>query len=128
MLYNPSLNGSGNRDTGGNQGDGLVASDGGVSSALVSSSGFTKRSSGYGGPFSGSDGLLDLFDNQQLDNQFDSASTPGNLVQIGQIPMGNDTTFVLALGFGENPSQALSNATNSLSTPFASHVSAYQNG
>jgi glucoamylase len=124
VLYNPSLNGSGNRDTAATQGNGLVSSDGGVASALVVSSGFTRRSSGYSG--SSSDGLRDLFDNKQLDNEFDSALSPGNIVQIGQIPVGGDTTFVLASGYGDNRDHALATANASLGSPFSNHVTAYQ--
>jgi len=126
VLFNPSLDGSGNRDTAASQGNALVASDGEVATALVTSAGFVKRSSGYSG--TPSDGFQDLLDNGQLDNQFDSASTPGNVVQIGQIPVGGDTTLVIALGFGNDPNQALTNANASLATPFAQHKTNYQNG
>ena len=44
VLYNPSLSNSGMGDTAATSGGALVASDGGVASALMSSSGFLKMS------------------------------------------------------------------------------------
>jgi glucoamylase len=126
LLYDPSLDNSGLGDTGATSGNALVANDGSVASALVSSIGFTKMSSGYSG--TSSDGLVDLRAHKQLSALFDSASTPGNLVQIGQINVGNDTTFTLALGFGATRSDAASNASASLAAGFAAVRNAYENG
>ena len=56
VVYNPSLNNSGSGNTAANQGDALVASD----------------------------GLVDLNADKRLENLFDSASTPGEIVQIGR--------------------------------------------
>ncbi|GAB2755974.1 glucan 1,4-alpha-glucosidase [Amycolatopsis magusensis] len=125
-LYNPSLNNSGMGDTGATSGGQLVASDGPVSSALAASTGFTKLTSGYSG--SASDGYVDLSGNHALDTQYDSASTPGNLVQLGQIPVGTDTTFTLALGFGDNRGAASANASASLAGGFAAADTAYRSG
>jgi glucoamylase len=49
VLYNPSLSGSGMGDTAATEGDALVASDGDVASALVSSMGFAVTTNGYSG-------------------------------------------------------------------------------
>lgn len=126
VLYNPSLNNTGGGDTGASTGGQLVASDGPVSSALVASTGFTKLTNGYGG--TSSDGYVDLSGNHVLDNQYDTANTPGNLVQLGQIPVGADTTFTLALAFGANRTEASANGAASLSAGFASVSASYHNG
>lgn len=133
VLYNPSLNNSGRCDKGATLGKALVAIDEGgcgenlvVASALVSSSGFSQTSNGYSG--SSSDGLVDLSANKHLSTLFDTASTPGNLVQIGQLDMGKDTTVTLALGFGATQAEAASNAGASITAGFAAVRSSYENG
>jgi len=126
VLYNPSLNNTGGGDTGASSGGRLVASDGPVASALAASTGFSKLSNGYGG--TPSDGWIDLSGNHVLDNQYDTANTPGNLVQFGQIPVGTDTTFTLALAFGANRTDASNNATASLSAGFDALDTSYRNG
>jgi glucoamylase len=126
VLYNPSLNNSGSGDTGASSGGQLVASDGPVSSALASSVGFTKMTSGYSA--SASDPLTDLTGNNSLDSLYDTANTAGNLVQMGQIPVGTDTTFTLALGFGSDRATASGNASASLSAGFAAANTSYQSG
>lgn len=125
-LYNPSLGNSGKGDTAATSGDALMASDGPVASALVSSAGFAKMSSGYSGTTS--DGLADLNKHKKLTSVFDTASTPGNVVQIGQIAIGGDTTFTLALGFGDSRANAVSNAKASLAAGFAAVRRKYENG
>lgn len=133
-LFNPSLAGSGAGDTGAwDAGSGaLVASDGSpvfgstVASALKSSAGFTAHSSGYGG--TSSDGLADLRANRRLTGQYDTASGAGNVVQTAQVPVGSDTTFTLALGFGADRASAASAASASLSSGFAAAESSYTSG
>jgi glucoamylase len=126
VLYNPSLGNSGMGDTGATAGNVLVASDGGIASALASSPGFTQASNGYSGV--ASDGLADLRAHKHLTTLFDQASTPGNVVQIGRIPVGGDTTFTLALGFGATRAEATANANASLAAGFAAVRSAYESG
>lgn len=126
VLYNPSLRNSGMGDTAATSGHALVASDGDVASALASSSGFIKTSNGYSG--TPSDGYQDLRIHGSLNSQFDSASAPGNVVQIGQISVGNDTTFTLALSFGSGRSEASANAEASLAIPFAQQRASYEEG
>lgn len=126
VLYNPSLNNSGKSDTAATSGDALVASDGPVASALVSSIGFTKMSNGYSG--TSSDGLIDLNADKQLTSVFDTASTSGNVVQIGQVGVGDDTTFTLALGFGSSRPDAATNAKASLAAGFAAVKQKYADG
>ncbi|AXB47943.1 glucan 1,4-alpha-glucosidase [Amycolatopsis albispora] len=125
-LYNPSLNNSGMGDTGATANGQLVASDGPVSSALAASTGFSKLTSGYSG--SASDGYVDLSGNHVLDAQYDSAPASGNLVQLGQIPVGTDTTFTLALGFGGNRAAASATASASLTGGFTAADTAYRSG
>lgn len=126
VLYNPSLSGSGMGDTAATEGDALVASDGDVASALVSSMGFAVTTNGYSG--TSSDGLYDLSDNRNLDTTYDSASVPGNVVQFAQVRVGNDTTFALALGFGTTRQEAAANARASLASSFAAKQADYENG
>lgn len=125
-LYNPSLANSGMGDTAATASGALVANDGNIASALVSSATFAQTSNGYSGR--ASDGLVDLRANEHLTTVFDQASKPGNVVQIGQIPVGNDTTFTLALGFGASRVEAAANANASLTAGFAAVRSAYENG
>jgi glucoamylase len=128
VLYNPSLNGGGANDTGAwDAGQGaLEASDGSVASALKASVGFTAHSTGYSG--SSSDGYSDIAAHRSLTNQYDTASTPGNVVQTAQVPVGTDTTFTLALGFGADRASAAATAAASLNRGFASAESAYRSG
>ncbi|KGI81041.1 glucoamylase [Actinopolyspora erythraea] len=111
-LYNPSLNGSGMGDSGATSEGTLVASDGEVASALASSNGFGAATSGYSG--TASDGYRDLETDHRLDNHYDRAAEPGNLVQTARIPVGTDSTFTLALGFGADRAAAKSTARAAL--------------
>ncbi len=134
VLYNPSLAGGAGGDTGGWDGGGLVASDTGtpfgaplpVASALTASTGFTAHSSGYSG--TGSDGYQDLLAHHTLTNQYDTAGAGGNIVQIGRLPVGTDTTVTLALGFGPDRTAAGANAAASLGAGFATVEPAYRSG
>ncbi|PYV26037.1 MAG: glucan 1,4-alpha-glucosidase [Acidobacteria bacterium] len=126
VFYNPSLNNSGMGDSAATSGSALVASDGNVASALASSSGFVKMTSGYSGTMS--DGSVDLSAHKHLEGLFDSASAPGNVVVTGQITAGSDTTFTLALGFGSTREEAVANANASLGTSFATQRSSYESG
>lgn len=75
---------------------------------------------------------MDLRANRRLSSLFDSASTPGNVVQIGQIngniSAGNGTTFTLALGFGGTREVAASDARALLAAGFAAVRAKYENG
>jgi glucoamylase len=126
VLHNPSLAGSGMGDTAATLGNALVASKGAIADALISSVGFAQTSNGYSG--AASDGLVDLRANKHLTMLFDSASTPGNVVQIGQVSVGNDTTFTLALGFGASRAEAAANANASLAAGFPAVSSTNANG
>ncbi|HTE69526.1 MAG TPA: glucan 1,4-alpha-glucosidase, partial [Actinomycetes bacterium] len=131
-LYDPAVRNSSLHDTAFRRGSGsdvaLLTSDGPVASALVSSSGFARTSSGFVGA---SDGWTDLAADRQLDWDYDSA-TDGNVLQTGEIPLktGPDdaTMFTLALGFGDSASGAESSARASLARTFPLRAAAYQNG
>lgn len=111
-LYNPSLNNSGTGDTGDTVNGQLVAGDGPVASALAASTGLSATTNGYSG--TSSDGWQDLMAHHTLTARYDAADIPGNLVQTAQIPVGTDTTFTLALGFGGSRAEAATNASTSL--------------
>ncbi len=135
-LYNPSLAGGGGGDTGGWDGThaALVAGDTQtlfgsplpVATALKTSVGFVAHSTGYSG--TASDGYLDLAADRRLDNQYDTATVGGNIVQTAQIPVTTDTTFTVALGFGPDRTTAVAAADASLGSGFAAAESTYRTG
>src|SRR5438046_1226050 len=128
VLENPSLAGGGAGDTAGWDGafGALVASDGSVAAALKASVAFAAHSSGYSG--TASDGYQDVAAHRTLANRYDTAAAPGNVVQIAQVPVGTDTTFTLALGFGADRGSAAAAASASLTTGFAAIESGYRAG
>lgn len=126
VLFNPSLDNSGMGDTGAVSDGMLVGSDGPVSSALAVSGGFGAMSNGYSG--TPSDGYQSLTRTHKLAPSYDSVTTPGNLVQTAQIPVGTDTTFTLALSFAGSRSDAQSAASASLTDGWATVSTDYQSG
>ncbi|MGB8383558.1 MAG: glycoside hydrolase family 15 protein [Dermatophilaceae bacterium] len=138
-LYNPSLAGGGGHDTGSwdATNGALVASDSQtlfaaplppvpVASSLQSSVGFVRHSTGYSG--TPSDGYQDIAAHKQLTHQYDRAAVGGNITQTAQIPVGADSTFTLALGFGPDTGRATSTARESLTAGFSAAESAYRSG
>ncbi len=107
-VYDPALGNSRGGDEGRTDGGALVASDGGVSSALVGD--FAATSSGFAGV---SDGHTDLRDGR-MDWHYRSAGA-GNLVQTAQLRGGHS---VLALSFAGSPTAALGTARQSLRAGF----------
>ncbi|MEV8510368.1 glycoside hydrolase family 15 protein [Actinoplanes sp. NPDC051475] len=107
-IYDPALGNSRGGDSGRTSGGALLATDGGVSSALAGS--FTATSSGFAGT---SDGLTDLRDGR-MDWRYSSA-TAGNLVQTAAL-RGPHTT--LALAFAGSAADALTTARQSLRDGF----------
>lgn len=97
-----------------------------VDSALAVSTGFSAHDNGYSG--TASDCYSDVSAHRTLTNQYDSLSGAGNAVQCGQIGVGSDTTFTVALGYGGSTSAAETAAQNSLSTGFAGIESTYRSG
>jgi glucoamylase len=122
VYYDPSLNNSGLHDSAWTQGDALVASDAGKTSALLSSTGFIETTNGYLGT---SDGLTQLRAGGRLVNQYPRAAD-GNAVQVARVHGGQP--FTLALGFGQGTEEALTNARASLQKGFARVRAAYESG
>lgn len=120
--YDPSLKNSGMHDTGWTKGDALLASDAGVASALVSSSGFAEMTNGYLGT---SDGLLQLKRARAITENYDQAEN-GNVVQVARIR--EPRTFTLALAFGSSAGEALMNARASLARGFSEARRDYESG
>ena len=128
--YLPQLNNDGMGNTGGTDsasGD-LTASNGTVSSALASSTGFSQTSTGYSG--AASDPSAQLASSHALTATYSSASTAGHIVQVGQIPVAasGSTTFTLALGFDSSQSAAISDAAASLTAGFSSLETSFESG
>ena len=131
VLYDPAIGNSTLHDTATRSGSGtdmaLIANQGTLAaSALVSSSGFARTSNGFVGK---SDGWADLKAHHRLEWNY-STARDGNVLQTGEIPLGEDgkATFTLALGFGQSPQEAESTARASLAQPFSTQQSAYQEG
>jgi len=134
-LYDPSLSNGGDNDTATSQNGQLLATDGKVASALVSAPGFGQTSSGYKG--TSSDGWIDLSSPNSsspiysLDSSYDSASSPGNVVQIGKTTLtglSGSQDLTLALGFEGTTSGALNAAQGSLGTGFDKAQTDYVGG
>jgi glucoamylase len=127
-LYDPSLTNDGMDDHGRTTGRTLVASDGKVSSALVSSPRFGATSTGYLGT---SDGWQDLRKDQRLDHTYGHAG-PGNIVQIGRITgltgRAGHRAARLSLGFGKTAATARRTAHAARSTAFRATQARYDRG
>ncbi|HEY5753259.1 MAG TPA: glucan 1,4-alpha-glucosidase [Chthoniobacterales bacterium] len=131
-LYDPAIGNSSLHDTASRSGNGsnvaLLASDGSAASALVSASGFVRTSSGFVGT---SDGWTDLVADHRLDWNYDTAPD-GNVLQVGELPLetkaGRETSFTLALAFGNSAANAELTARASLRLPFVAHAAAYALG
>jgi glucoamylase len=124
-LYNPSL-GNADADIAHTAGHTLVASGGGVATALTSSLAFSTTTSGYSGE--ASDGFTQLVANHKLTGVYDSASSPGNIVQTAEIPVSRDTTFMLSLGFGASDAEAQTTSAASVLAGFTNRESVYNSG
>jgi glucoamylase len=134
VLYDPSLDNSGDDDTATSQNGQLLASDrdgnsdGGVASALVGAPQFEQTSNGYKGK---SDGWVDLQRNYKMDWSFGSASKPGNVVQTAKTALtglSGSQHLTLSLGFGGTTSGALNEAQGSLRNGFQKAETDYQAG
>ena len=127
VLYDPSLSGNGDDDSGSTVGSALVASDAKSASALVASPQFTKTSSGYLGT---SDGWTDLSSHYSMDWNYTSAPD-GNVVQTGRMELtgkAGSQDATLALGFGTSASTALTAANAALAGGFDAAQAAYESG
>lgn len=136
LLVNPSMAGGGANDSAwwdGTNGallasgtETLFGSSLTAVSALKVSSGFLAHDDGFSGR--PSDCYVDLSADKVLNNQFDNVSGTGNVVQCGQIGVGADTTFTVALGYGSSSSSAIAAANASLASGFTSVESSYRSG
>ena len=127
VLYDPSLDNGGDDDTATRSGARLLASDGGVASALVTAPEFGQTSNGYKGT---SDGWTDLRNEYTMDWNYGSASK-GNVVQTGRTSLtglAGSQHLTLALGFGATTSAASKGAQTSLGTGYSTVMSSYQAG
>lgn len=125
VLYDPSLSGNGDDDSGSTVGAAVLTSDAKAASALVAAPAFTKTSSGYLGT---SDGWTDLRSDYAMDWNYTSAPN-GNVVQTGRLALtgkSGSQDATLALGFGGSASEALNGANASLAAGFSATQLAYQ--
>ncbi|MCA1567469.1 MAG: glucan 1,4-alpha-glucosidase [Acidobacteria bacterium] len=123
VYYDPSLHNSGLHDSAWSQGDALVASDAGETSALLSSTGFTEMTNGYLGT---SDGLTQLRGARGRITEQHARAADGNVVQVGRVHAAQP--FTIALGFGRGTEEALGNARASLAKGFARVRTEYERG
>jgi glucoamylase len=123
VYYDPSLHNSGLHDSAWTQGDALVASDAGETSALLSSTGFSEMTNGYLGT---SDGLTQLRRARGRITEQYARAADGNVVQVGRVHAGQP--FTLALGFGQGAEEALGNARASLARGFPRVRADYERG
>ena len=124
VLHDPGLSNEGNDDSGASRGGGLVAWDAKAASALLSSEGFRRRSSGFLGT---SDGWTDLRDDHRMNWDY-SPARDGNVVQTGRLPLDGKRRqrLTLALGFGAGRSAALGSARGSLARGFGRARASYE--
>ncbi len=85
--------------------------------ALGTSCGFSRSSCGFVGK---SDGYQDLSSNKHMDWHFGEALN-GNIALTGEVEIGPNHEFTLAIALGYGHHSALSNLMQTLATPFASH-------
>jgi glucoamylase len=129
LLHDPSLNMTGNNDTGSSSAAGtLTANDPDhMSSAVVTRPAMTRTSSGYLGT---SDGWSDLETDHRMDWTY-TAREAGNVVQTGRIPLTGlpgSRSLTMALGFGQTAPEARAAARTSLRNGFAATRAAYDRG
>src|SRR3954452_2177492 len=127
LLHDPALTMTGNDDRGRTgAGHSLLSWDAKTGSALVTRPAMTRTSSGYLGV---SEGWTDLRTDRTMSWTYE-ATTPGNVVQLGRVPVNgvrtHDVTF--AVGFGAGPATALRTARASLSRTFATTSARYAAG
>jgi glucoamylase len=127
VLHDVGIGLNANDDTGRSANGGLVATDGVQSGAVLASSGFTQRSSGYVGT---SDPWSDLSADHSLTNSY-SAQARGNVIQIGKTRitgLRGSQRLTLALGFGETTDAAAGTAAAALQGGYLSASEAYRAG
>src|SRR5262249_36218452 len=137
LLVNPSMAGGGGNDNAWwNETNSALMSSGsetlfGSSMTVVSAlkvaspNDFVAHDNGYAGQ--ASDCYVDLRGDRVLNHRFDNVSGNGNVVQCGQVgSVGNDTTFIVALGYGSDASSAVAAVNGSLAAGFIDREAAYR--
>lgn len=124
VLFDPALKNSGYGDTGFSQGDALVTQKSDSAAALISAPAFAEQTSGFAGT---SDGYTDLMVHHALTQKHARADN-GNVFQVAKLARGKH--FVLALGFGADPTSAVDAAKKSIQRRFmvvsAEYVAGWQ--
>ncbi len=147
VYYDPSLNNSGMHDSAWSQDGVLLASDADKASALISSTGFERVANGYFGTVSDplkivGDAIYPVaplgitsisraaIEKERRDANetyvLRNRAANGNVVQLGTIR--NKEHFSVALGFGREADEALSNARASLAKSFTKAQTEYEQG
>jgi glucoamylase len=127
VLHDVGIGLNANDDTGRSAHGGLVATDGVQSGAVLASSGFSQRSSGY---FGTSDPWSDLSSDHTLTNSY-TAPTRGNVIQIGKTRLtglAGSQRLTLALGFGKSTDEAAGTAAAALHDGYRATATAYRAG
>ena len=100
---------------------GLFASRHNTSLCLMSENGFKACSVGFVGS---SDGWQDLKKNRKLTSVYKRAEN-GNVALTGEIMLNKEGSFLLALGFGRNPSEAALQSIASINEGFEKILESY---
>ncbi|WP_244325633.1 glycoside hydrolase family 15 protein [Shewanella aestuarii] len=129
LYANPHIDNSGANDVASVEGNTLIAHTTAADSSVMSIKSdvdFVKASAGFVGQ---SDGLIDLVDNGQLDNLYQTTGTDivGNVALTAQYPTldNNSYTVNFAIGFASNKKDSLANADNTLKDGYDAVLSAY---
>jgi glucoamylase len=125
VLHDVGVGLNANDDTGRSAHGGLVATDGVQSGAVLASSGFTQRSSGYLGT---SDPWSDLSSDNNLTSSH-TASFRGNVIQMGKTRLtglAGSQRLTLALGFGRSTDRAAGTAAAALRRGYRATSRAYR--
>ncbi len=99
----------------------LLAWKGRTSLALGVNCGFTRSSCGYVGT---SDGFQDLSAHMQMEWQFGKA-LDGNIAVMGEVEVGRNPEFTVAIALGNGHHAALSGLVQTLSTPYNEHAARF---
>jgi glucoamylase len=128
VYYDPSLNNSGMHDSAWTDRDAMLTTDADKASALIADPAFTETTNGYLGS---TDGLTQLRTGTSLVNY--KRANDGNVVQVARpgvsrSVVSNSVEFTISLGFGNKPTDALTNARASLREGFSNLQRNYQEG
>ena len=99
----------------------LLAWKGNTSLALGVSCGFTRSSCGFVGT---SDGYQDLCEDMHMQWQFGQALN-GNVAVMGEVEIGRNAEFTVAIALGNGHHMALSGMMESLATPYEEHTARF---